>query len=128
MDTLNKPNQLIYFVNDELASTIGFSVDKSNSPNMWFRERDDIITKTKFLSNKNIDNQLPEYINVEKLVVKFSEYNSPCMCASINNVYINIITINTNSEHQATYKLDLYKYNGCKIGYTEIGTYYSYFS
>lgn len=128
MDTLNKPNQLIYFVNDELSSTIGFSTDKSNSPNMWFRERDDIITKAKLLSNKNIDKKLPDYINVEKLTVQFSEYNSPCMCATINSVYTSIITINTNSEHKATYKLDLYKYGGSKIGYTEIGTYYSYFS
>ena len=128
MDTLNKPNQLIYFVNNELSSTIGFNTDKSNSPNMWFRERDDIITKAKFLCNKKISKQLPGYINVDKLVVEFGEYSSPCMCATITNVYTSIITLNTNSEHKATYKLYLYKYNGSKTGYTEIGTYYSYFS
>lgn len=128
MDNLKKANQLMYFTNDELHSTIGFSTDKSNLPTMWFKERDDIITKAKFWSSKNLEKQLPAYINIDKLVVKFNEYNSPCMCANISSVYTSIVTLNTNSEHKATYKLDLYKYSGSKVGYTEIGTYYSYFS
>ena len=128
MDNLRVPNQLIYFTNDELHSMIGFSTDKSNKPNMWFKERDDIITKAKFLSSKKLETQLPDYINVDKISLKFNEYNSPCMCATIDTVYTSVITLNTNSEHKATYKLDLYKHNSSKIGYTSIGTYYSYFS
>jgi hypothetical protein len=126
MDNLKKANQLIYFTNDELNSTIGFSIYTSMRPNMWIKERDDIITKATFIT-KNINKQFPDYTNVNKLVVKFSEYNSPCVCSSVSALYISIITLNTNIEHKATYKLHLYKYHGSKIGYTEIGFYYSYF-
>ncbi len=127
MDNLKTSNQLIYFTNDILDSTIGLSIDAALKPNMWFKERDEIITKSKY-KGKNVDTKFSQYANVDKLVVKFWEYTSPCMCASIGNTYISIVTLNNNTEHKATYKLHLYRYVDSKIGYTEIGNYYSYFS
>ncbi len=125
MDTLKTPNQLLYFTNEELQMTIGFRVDQSSQPIMWYKERDDIITKSKFISTR-MDTHFPEYKDTDKLLVKFYEYDSPCLCASISNKYIGIITLNTNTEHKATYKLHLYYDSGKK--YDDLGIYYSYFS
>jgi hypothetical protein len=125
MDSLKTPNQLMYFINNELSSIIGFSIDESLKPTMWFKEHDDNITKSKF-TYKNIDKQFPDY--VDKLVVQFSEYSSPCLCANINGKYISIITLNTDNEHKATYKLLVYRYKKILSNCDLIGTYYSYFS
>jgi hypothetical protein len=125
MDKLKTPNNLLYFTNNELQITLGLSIDKSLKPIMWYRERDDIITRSKFV-NKNVDIFFPEYTDIDKLVIKFSEHDSPCMCSSITNTYISIITLNYNNEHRATYKLHLYYKNGNT--YDDIGLYYSYFA
>lgn len=127
MSSLKIKNQIIYFTNEGLNSTIGLSISKSLKPMMWFKEHDDIITNSKFIGKK-IDKLFTEYINVDKLVVQFGEYSSYCICASISNTYISIITLNTNHEQKASYKLHLYKYNSSNSDYSEIGIYYSYFS
>ena len=128
MDNLKTSNQLIYFTNDILDSTIGLSIDAALKPTMWFKERDEIITKSKY-KGKNVDTKFPQYANVDKLVVQFWEYTSPCMCASIRNTHISIVTLNNNTEHKATYKLHLYRYVDSKVGYVEVvDNYYSYFS
>ncbi len=123
MDRLRTQNQLLYFTNNELNMTIGLTFDKSLQPTMWYKERDDLLTKSKCIKDKKI----PEYNNVDKIVIKFCEYDSPCLCAISNNTYIAIITLNTSSEHKATYKLHLYVVS---IGnkYEDMGVYYSYFS
>ena len=126
-DNLKTPNQLIYFTNDTMDSTIEFSINTALKPTMWFKERDDIITTAKYTC-KNFNTKFPEYIDVDKLVVQFGEYTSPCLCASIKNTYVSIITLNNNYEHKASYKLHLYKYVDSRVGYTEVDTYYSYFS
>jgi hypothetical protein len=93
---------------------------------MWFKERDDVLYRSKFLNNK-LDNYFLEYSNIDKLVLKLSEYDSPCLCSFITKKYICIITLNTNNEHKATYKLQLY----CLLGsnkYTDMGIFYSYFA
>lgn len=127
MDNLKTSNQLIYFTNDILDSTIGLSIDTALKPTMWFKERDDIITKSKY-KGTNVDTTFPQYANVDKLVVQFWEYTSPCMCASISSTYISIITLNNNTDHKATYKLHLYRCVDSKVGYIEVDNYYSYFS
>lgn len=127
MDNLNLPNRLIYFNNKPLDSTIGFSINKKLQPIMWFKEHGDTITVSKLVT-KSIDAQFPEYINCDKYVVKFGEYSSSCMCATITSKYITIITVNTDSEYKATYKLHLYKYNKSISKFDDIGVYYSYYS
>jgi hypothetical protein len=126
MNNLKTPNQLIYFTNDELNSNIGLSLDKSLNPTMWYKERDDIISKCNFL-NKKFDKYFPEYTNVDKLILQFREYDSPCLCSIPMNKYICIITLNTNNEHKATYKLHVYYVSG-NNKYENIGVFYSYYA
>jgi len=127
MDNLNLPNRLIYFNNKILDSTIGFSINKNLQPIMWFKENGGNITISKLVT-KSIDAQFPEYSNCDKYVVKFREYSSSCMCATITSKYITIITVNTDSEYKATYKLHLYKYKNSISKFDDMGVYYSYYS
>lgn len=121
MDNLKTPNQLIYFTNNELKMTIGLSFDNKLKPTMWYKDRDDIYTISKIVKN------FPDYIDVEKIVIQCNEYDSPCLCAVSMNKYTAIITLNTNTEHKATYKLHLYHMNSTNK-YEDMGMYYSYFS
>jgi hypothetical protein len=126
MDSLKTPNQLIYFTNNELNMTLGLSFDKKLRPTMWYREHDDIYTISKIIT-KNLDKQFPDYIELQKQVIQFCEYDSPCLCAISMNKYTAIITLNTSTEHKATYKLHLYSTVGSNK-YEDMGIYYSYFS
>ena len=113
MEELIKNNNLSYFTNNDLNRTIGLIVIK-NKPNMWFKEHDDIITRT-------------EYENYEKIIIRFGELSSTCICSSIDKKYIAIITLNTDVAHKATYKLHLFEVlKHCN--YIDNGIYYSYYS
>ena len=129
MDNLTAPNQLFYFTKNDINSTIGLSI-VNNKPIMWFRERDDLVTRTKIIKPPN-DAKFLKDDTTEKLIVRFGEYDSTCMCSNISNKFLSIITLNTDVEHKATYKLQLFKI--VKIGvktnnYIDNGTYYSYFA
>ena len=124
MEELTKNNKLSYFTNNSLERTIGLIVVK-NKPIMWFKDRDDIITRTKYV--KKLNDVFYEYEDCEKLLVGFGELSSPCICSSIVKKYLAIITLNTDHTHKATYKLHLYEIlKGSN--YTDIGIYYSYYS
>jgi hypothetical protein len=124
MEELTKNNNLSYFTNNELNRTIGLIVIK-NKPNMWFKDRDDIITRTKY--SKNLDDTFYEYENYEKIIIRFGELSSTCICSSIDKKYIAIITLNTDLTHKATYKLHLFEVVK-NSNYIDSGIYYSYYS
>lgn len=124
MEDLTKNNNLSYFTNNELNRTIGLIVIK-NSPIMWFKERDDIITRTKYV--KKLNDTFYEYENCDKILVRFGELDSTCICSRINKKYLAIITLNTDPTHKATYKLHLYEIVK-HSNYIDTGIYYSYYS
>jgi hypothetical protein len=132
MEALFRTDQLLYFKNEEIGSTIGLIIDKKKT-SMWFGDRDEIPTRTKVINNfKNYnDPQLEKYINVDKYLVWFGELTSTCMCASVGTEYLAIITNNNDHAHKATYKLHMFTIS--KVGiytnnYLDSGVFYSYFA
>jgi hypothetical protein len=124
MEDLTKNNNLSYFTNNELNRTIGLIVIKNN-PIMWFKERDDIITRTKYV--KKLNDTFYEYEDCEKLQIHFGELDSTCICSRMVKQYLAIITLNTDPTHKATYKLHLYEIVK-HSNYIDTGIYYSYYS
>jgi hypothetical protein len=132
MESLTTSDQLLYFTNNELNSTIGLSITKKK-PTMWFQERDELLTQTKSFNNfKGFkESTLGQYEDVEKAIFKVSELSSPCMCSGITAEHLAVITANNDPSHKATYKLHLYRMT--KVGvysykYNDSGIYYSYFA
>jgi hypothetical protein len=124
MEELTSNNKLSYFTNNDLDRTIGLIITKKK-PIMWFKDRDDIITRTKYV--KKLNDTFYEYENCDKLQIRFGELSSTCICSSMNKEYLAIITLNTDLTHKATYKLHLYEILK-HSNYIDSGIYYSYYS
>jgi hypothetical protein len=124
MEELTGNNKLSYFTNNELNRTIGLILIK-NKPIMWFKDRDDIITRTKYVTKLN--DIFYEYEDCEKILIRFGELSSTCICSSIDKKYLAIITLNIDPTHKATYKLHLYEIVK-HSNYIDSGIYYSYYS